>query len=304
VTADDRSKPSGVAFAFDGTEFSATGLVNGDTVASATLISAGAPAAAAPGAYTIIVSAAVGTGLSNYAIAYVAGTMTVGNTTPIVGDAEITTDATAAVSGNVTVSDPDAGQTVTLSISSAPASGTATVAQDGSFTYTPTGAFTGRDTFVIQGCDDAQVPACGTGTVTVTVFPVAVDDAAVTTAGETVEVDVQANDIGDAGAPRIVVGPAHGTASVGSIIYTPDAGFSGTDEVTYRVCSPNDETVCDDATLLVSVAPPPPPTDAVPMVATPLCTVPGTAALLVGFMALIFVVAVGAVVGRGRRRQG
>ena len=130
------------------------------------------------------------------------------------------------------------------------------MAQDGSFTYTPTGTFTGRDTFTIQGCDDAQVRRATTGTVTVTVFPVAVDDAAVTSSGETVEVDVQANDIGDAGTPTIVVGPAHGTASIGSIIYTPDAGFSGTDEVTYRVCSPNDETVCDDATLTITVAPP------------------------------------------------
>ena len=70
-----------------------------------------------------------------------------------------------------------------------------------------------------------------------------------TSEGETVEVDVQANDIGDAGAPRSSVRPAHGTATIGSIIYTPDAGFSGVDEVVYRVCSPNDQTVCDDGTL-------------------------------------------------------
>ena len=104
-----------------------------------------------------------------------------------------------------------------------------------------------------------RIPACATGTVTVKVFPVAVDDAAVTSAGQTVEVDVQANDIGDAGAPVIVTGPAHGTASIGSIIYTPNAGFSGTDQVVYRVCSPNDETVCDDATLTITVSAPPPP---------------------------------------------
>ena len=41
-----------------------------------------------------------------------------------------------------------------------------------------------------------RVPDCATGTVTVTVFPVAVDDAAATSEGQTIEVDVQANDIG------------------------------------------------------------------------------------------------------------
>ena len=118
--------------------------MNGDTVDSATITSAGAPAAAAPGTYPIDISAAVGTGLANYAITYVPGTMTVGNTPPTVGDATVSTDATVAVSGSVAVNDPDTGQTVTLTISSAPANGTATVAQDGSFTYTPTGTFTGH----------------------------------------------------------------------------------------------------------------------------------------------------------------
>ena len=104
---------------------------------------------------------------------------------------------------------------------------------------------------------------------TVAVYPVAVPDAQVTSEGETVEVDVQANDIGDAGAPIIVSGPSHGTARIGSIIYTPDAGFAGTDEVVYRVCSPNDQTLCDDATLTITVAGDAPPTDSV-SIGTPL----------------------------------
>ena len=263
------------------------------------------PPRAAPGTYPIAISAAVGTGLANYAITYVPGTMTVGNTPPTVGDATVSTDATVAVSGSVAVNDPDTGQTVTLTISSAPANGTATVAQDGSFTYTPTGTFTGTDTFAIQGCDDAAIPACATGTVTVKVFPVAVDDAAVTSTGKTVEVDVQANDIGDAGAPVIVTGPAHGTASIGSIIYTPNAGFNGTDQVVYRVCSPNDETICDDATLTITISAPPPlpPTDAGLVIATPLGPVQGTVAWLVALLALVVLLTVGALVATGRRRR-
>jgi VCBS repeat-containing protein len=168
----------------------------------------------------------------------------------------------AAVSGAVSVSDPDTGQTVTLSVATAPAHGAASVAQDGSFTYTPSGTYTGHDTFTIEGCDDAAPPACDSGTVTVAIHPVAVDDVAtVTTDGATIRVDVQANDIGDAGDVTIVSGPAHGAATVGSIVYTPDAGYSGADQVVYRVCSPRDPALCDDGTLSITVTGGAPETD-------------------------------------------
>ncbi len=265
ITADDISKLPGLTYTFTGTEFTTVGLQNADTVDSATLVSAGAPALAPPGTYPIFISAAIGTGLANYTITYVQGTFNVGNATPAVGDTDISTTATTAVDGAVSVVDPDPGQTVTVTITVAPTHGTATVAADGSFTYTPTGTYTGDDTFTIQGCDDFAPPACDTGTVTVSVYPVAVADAQVTSQGKTVEVDVQANDIGDAGLPQIVSGPAHGTAKIGSIIYTPDAGFSGTDHVVYRICSPNDPALCDDATLTITVAEAPPATDGDPV---------------------------------------
>lgn len=78
VTAGDQSKAYGSTFTFAGTEFSTAGLVTGDAVDSATLVSAGAAAGATPGTYPITASAAVGTGLGNYTITYVDGTMTVG----------------------------------------------------------------------------------------------------------------------------------------------------------------------------------------------------------------------------------
>ena len=55
------------------TEFTAAGLVNGDTVTSVTLTSAGAAATAtvAGSPYAIIARPAVGTGLGNYTISYV-----------------------------------------------------------------------------------------------------------------------------------------------------------------------------------------------------------------------------------------
>jgi FtsP/CotA-like multicopper oxidase with cupredoxin domain len=77
ITANSGSKPYGLAMTFVGNEFLATGLLNADTVTSVTLTSTGAAGTAGVGTYPIVPSAAVGTGLTNYTIAYVNGTLTV-----------------------------------------------------------------------------------------------------------------------------------------------------------------------------------------------------------------------------------
>lgn len=77
VTAKDRSKIYGTAVTFTGSEFTASGLVNSDSVSSVTLTSAGSVATASVASYPIVPSAAVGTGLSNYSISYTAGSLTV-----------------------------------------------------------------------------------------------------------------------------------------------------------------------------------------------------------------------------------
>jgi len=79
VTANNAIKVQGSALTFIGNEFTTAGLLNGDTVLSASLSSAGAEAGAAAGTYPIVATNAVGSGLSNYAIAYVSGTLTVTN---------------------------------------------------------------------------------------------------------------------------------------------------------------------------------------------------------------------------------
>jgi autotransporter-associated beta strand protein len=79
IAANDVSKTYGQTTTFAGTEFTTSGLVNGDTVSSATLDSLGAAATAivAGSPYTITVSVAVGTGLGNYTITYDTGQLTV-----------------------------------------------------------------------------------------------------------------------------------------------------------------------------------------------------------------------------------
>src|SRR5262249_12790211 len=84
ITASNVSKTYGVAYTPDTVppsgDFSVSGLLNSDTVSSITLKTAGYPATATVGGspYTVSPSAAVGTGLGNYTISYVVGSITVG----------------------------------------------------------------------------------------------------------------------------------------------------------------------------------------------------------------------------------
>jgi hypothetical protein len=79
ITAANQTKTYGDTLTFDETspsaDFSVVGLVNGDTVTSVSLASAGAAASAtvALSPYAITPSAAVGTGLGNYTISYLNG---------------------------------------------------------------------------------------------------------------------------------------------------------------------------------------------------------------------------------------
>jgi filamentous hemagglutinin family protein len=79
ITANSTSKTYGDTVTFAGTEFTDSGLLNSDAVTSVTLTSNGAAATATVGnsPYNIKASQAVGSGLGNYAITYVDGTLTV-----------------------------------------------------------------------------------------------------------------------------------------------------------------------------------------------------------------------------------
>src|SRR5208337_2782586 len=79
ITANNDSKAYGTLKTFSGTAFTQTGLVtaNGDTITGVTETSPGSPASATVGSYNIVPSAATGSGLSNYTIGYVNGTLTV-----------------------------------------------------------------------------------------------------------------------------------------------------------------------------------------------------------------------------------
>ena len=81
LTANNLSKTQGTTYTFLGTEFGATAMVTGESVASVTLASEGAASGASTGTYPITIGSAVAgaaTTLSDYSITYTNGVMTVG----------------------------------------------------------------------------------------------------------------------------------------------------------------------------------------------------------------------------------
>src|SRR5450830_282140 len=84
ITANNASKTYGDTATLAGTAFTVVGLVNSDTFTSVTLASKGSVNTANAGTYAITAIDAVGTGLSNYIISYVPGTLTVNKATPAV----------------------------------------------------------------------------------------------------------------------------------------------------------------------------------------------------------------------------
>ncbi len=134
VTAKNTNKAYGQTMTFAGTEFTSSGLVNGDAVGSVALTSVGATATAgvADSPYAINASNATGSGLADYTISYQPGVLTVnpaaltvtaGNTNKIYGQT-ITFAGTEFTSSNLLN-----GDTVgSVALTSAGAAATAGVA--------------------------------------------------------------------------------------------------------------------------------------------------------------------------------
>lgn len=99
-------------------------------------------------------------------------TTTIPNQAPILlDDAAITRVATAiTIPVLVNDTDPDGSMSpASVTRSSAPSYGTATVNPDGTITYTPNPGYTGFDNFTYRACDNASLPLCGTANVVIEV---------------------------------------------------------------------------------------------------------------------------------------
>ena len=155
---------------------------------------------------------------------------------------------------------------VTVTIVTAPANGTVRVNADGTVTFTPNANFSGGDTFTYRVCETLNPSNCAVATVSVTVPANVVDardDTGTTPQSGPLVITVIGNDT-STGAPLdpaslIVVGnPANGRVVVGpngTLTYTPNQFFNGTDTFTYRICDRSTPTpACDTATVTVTVS--------------------------------------------------
>jgi Cys-rich repeat protein len=173
-------------------------------------------------------------------IAEVRVTVGVDNDPPNAVDDLVTTDLDEPVVIDVLANDSDPnGDPLTLQQVGLSSSGTAIIA-DGEVLFTPSRGFVGDATFSYTICDNRG--ACSTAVVTVAVLtggnrpPLATDDVASTSVNTAVNLDPTLNDVDLDNDPiaveDITTQPLHGTAVLeadGSVTYTPEPGFVGTD---------------------------------------------------------------------------
>jgi len=185
------------------------------------------------------------------------------NDIPIARDDFISTGEDNAVSSTVNLNDtaPDGELPILISTTS---NGTLTLNADGTYTYTPNPNFNGTDSFVYQICDDANPAVCDPAVVTITVspindIPIAEDDAEVTSEDTPFSGTVSTNDSApDGELPTLVSNPSNGTLlwnGDGTYTYTPNPDFNGTDSFVYEICDDENPTVCDPATVTITINP-------------------------------------------------
>ena len=191
------------------------------------------------------------------------------NTSPVaVDDAfDVDEDAVLSVSAasGVLANDSDAdGDSLAAQLVAIASHGTVSLSADGSFSYTPDADFFGSDSFSYRVTDGNATS--GVATVTLVVdpvddTPVANDDAYQTNQDTALErtgtTGVLANDVdadGDTLTVQIVSTSANGTLAMeadGGFVYTPAAGFAGTDSFVYQVS--DGTTLPVNATVVITV---------------------------------------------------
>lgn len=172
--------------------------------------------------------------------------------------------AIRAAGDGVLANDTDAdGDALSAALVRGPEHGALELAADGTFLYTPEADFSGTDTFIYRAGDGTDSSNLAMVTIAVNPLndaPVARDDRFEIYEGETrllAPAGALANDTdadGDALSLVVVDAPQHGTVTTdadGHLVYTPEAGFTGEDTLTYRAADGQAES--NLATITISV---------------------------------------------------
>jgi uncharacterized repeat protein (TIGR01451 family) len=159
--------------------------------------------------------------------------------------------------------DPDGVTTdLVISIIDDPLNGQVIVNDDGTVTYTPNPEFDGEDGFVYEICDSSG--GCDQAEVVVAVNPktmyppVAVDDTEEVTKNQSATILNLENDSDQDGqlmpeTLEIISQPSNGTIEIsyGKLIYTPNQDYTGTDNLTYKIC--DNDSLCDQAVVSLTI---------------------------------------------------
>ncbi len=194
------------------------------------------------------------------------------NNPPSAGDDSAQATQGVVVNFNVLANDSDTdGDPLTVTVTTPPANGVATVLPDNRIQYTSDASFSGSDS-IGYTVDDGN-GGTDTAVVSITVAssnssPVAAADSAVTPQDTAIDIDVLGNDIdtdGDALTVTIDTGPTGGTATVAAdntVTYVPTTSFSGPDSFVYEI---SDGIATDTATVSITVTPTPVVTNQAPV---------------------------------------
>ena len=199
---------------------------------------------------------------------------TVNNNAPIANTDDTTATSTQSVVIKVlhNDTDPNSDPIHVTGVTVQPQHGTATLNSNGTITYVPNGTYYGIDSFQYQICDTSMYAPhvlCSTAWDHITVInqkvnhpPVAVNDTVLTPEGTPTIIGVMNNDhdpdTGDIIHVSNVGTPVNGTVVLnpnGTITYTPNPGFYGTDVFTYTICDNGIPSLCDQAVVYVNVTP-------------------------------------------------
>ena len=135
-----------------------------------------------------------------------------------------------------------------------PSNGTAIVNPDGTYSYTPSAGFTGTDAFAYTVCAPGGTP-CSTATVTITVAGIPTPPILTTPNAPVQDLLAVPGSTPPGSVFTVVTPPQHGIVDLkpaGEFVYTPNPGFSGTDQFSYQVCVPG-ASVCPTATVTITV---------------------------------------------------
>ncbi len=203
---------------------------------------------------------------------------TVTLTITAVNDAPIAIDDNASTLEDITLnggslilndSDPDGN---IISINTSPivntSNGTLVINSNGTYTYTPNPGFSGFDSFEYQVCDNGTPVLCDNAIVTIGIgavnhAPIATADAYTTNENIAISNSLSTNDVDSDGNNLIystipVVAPANGLVTIsanGNFTYTPNAGFSGSDNFVYQVCDDGAPILCATANVSITINP-------------------------------------------------